>query len=153
MIKRILVPLDGSKLAEKALPYAEALAQKFEAELILVRVLQPTLQPVPVIAGYGEIASYYPPAFQDESEANLSKLYLKAAQEKLRLPTRTEVLEGRPEADVIIDMARRESVDLIVMCTHGRSGVNRLVHGSVASAVLQHAPCPVFLVRAQKSEC
>jgi nucleotide-binding universal stress UspA family protein len=57
------------------------------------------------------------------------------------------MLEG-PAAEEIIDLACREQVDLIVMCTHGRSGLSRWIYGSVANKVLQHAPCPVFLVKA-----
>lgn len=153
MIKKILVPLDGSKLAEKALPYAKALAQKFEAKLILIRVLQTVLRPIVVMSSYGDMIDNVPPAFQDESEINLSKLYLKTVLDKLHLPARIRVLEGFPEADTIIDFAGQESVDLIVMSTHGRSGISRWVYGSVAEKILQQAPCPVLLVRAKEARC
>jgi len=152
MIKKILVPLDGTVLAEKALSYAEALAQKFSAELILMRVLQPVLLPMEGLFDNGKKMVHYPEAFRDESEANLSRLYLKAIQDKLQVPARIEVLEGRPEADSIVEMACWESVDLIVMSTHGRSGIDRWVHGSVANEVFQHASCPVFFVRAKETE-
>lgn len=153
MIKKILVPLDGSKLAEKALPYAKALAQKFEAKLILLRVLQTVLRPIAVMSSYGDVVDNVPPAFQDESEINLSKLYLKTVLDKFRLPARIRVIEGFPEADAIIDFAGQELMDLIVMSTHGRSGISRWVYGSVAEKILHHAPCPVLVVRAKEARC
>ena len=127
-----------------------ALAQKFEAKLILLRVLQAVLRPIVVMSSYGDVVDNVPPAFQDESEINLSKLYLKTVLDKFRLPARIRVIEGFPEADAIIDFADQESVDLIVMSTHGRSGISRWVYGSVAEKILHHAPCPVLLVRAKE---
>jgi len=130
-----------------------ALAQKFEAKLILLRVLQTVLRPIVVMSSYGDVVDNVPPAFQDESEINLSKLYLKTVLDKFRLPARIRVIEGFPEADAIIDFADQESVDLIVMSTHGRSGISRWVYGSVAEKILHHAPCPVLLVRAKEARC
>jgi nucleotide-binding universal stress UspA family protein len=161
MIEKILVPLDGSKLAEKALSYAGALAQKFEADIILVRVIQP----MPMMStcddaafygsGYGR-TTFYSSVFYEQSDANLSNLYISGVQRKLynlNLSVRTAIVEGYPEAETIVELARREAVDLIVMSTHGRSGIGRWVHGSVAEQVLRCAPCPIFLVRAMEPEC
>ena len=145
MIKKILVSLDGSRLAEKALPYARTLAQKFDAELILVRVLQPMV----IMSDYGHIPFYQSQVLQEEADA---KVYLRSIQKKfseLGLTVHAEVLEGNPVAETIIDMARETEVDLIVMSTHGRSGLSQWVYGSVANKVLQRSPCPVFLVRAK----
>ncbi len=148
MIKKILVSLDGSRLAEKALPYARTLAQKFDAELILVRVLQPMV----IMSDYGYVPFYQSQVLQEEADA---KVYLRSIQKKfskLGLTIHIEVLEGNPVAETILDMARETAVDLIVMSTHGRSGLSQWVYGSVANKVLQHAPCPIFLVRAKKLE-
>jgi nucleotide-binding universal stress UspA family protein len=129
MIKKILVPLDGSKFAEKALPYAEALAQKFGAD-------------------------FSPQAFQEsETEA---KVYLKRVQSELselRLAPHIQVLEGSSVAEMILRPVCDQEVDVIVMSTHGYSGNRRWVYGSVANKVLQQAPCPVFLVRVTEAEC
>ena len=65
-----------------------ALAQKFEAKLILLRVLQTVLRPIVVMSSYGDVVDNVPPAFQDESEINLSKLYLKTVLDKFRFPAR-----------------------------------------------------------------
>jgi nucleotide-binding universal stress UspA family protein len=150
MFKRILVPLDGSKLAEKALPYAEALAQKFEAELILVRVLQLLLEAIP--AGPYTGMAFHQHTVQDRQEATT---YLNEAATRVRkagiLPLRQVVLNAPAIPSAITELASEESVDLIVMCTHGRSGLSRLVFGSVAGQVLHDAPCPVFLVKAGES--
>ena len=130
-----------------------ALAQKFEAKLILLRVLQAVLRPIVVMSSYGDVVDNVPPAFQDESEINLSKLYLKTVLDKFRLPARIRVIEGFPEADAIIDFAGQELMDLIVMSTHGRSGISRWVYGSVAEKILHHTPCPVLVVRAKEARC
>ena len=148
MIKKILVPLDGSKLAERALPYAEELADKFKAELILVQILSTKQIP-------GDLASYpalnqdgtWPPG-KEEAE-----LYLKSLQGELRqlqIPAQTIVLGPYPIADALIDLAEEKEIDLIVMSTHGRSGLGRWIYGSVANKILQQAPCPVYLVRAKE---
>ena len=76
--------------------------------------------------------------------------YLEGVQanfKKKNIPTRIEILENVSIADGIVEIATQESVDVIVKTTHGRSGLSRWVYGSVATKVLQHAPCPIFLVR------
>ena len=146
MLRKILVPLDGSKLAEKALPYAEALAQKFEAELNLVWVLQD--QPI-VAVDYGSMA--IPPIDtmmeQAEQEASAYLTHLQEQFKQQQIPTRVTVLKSHSVADAIIDLAKKEGSDVIVKTTHGRSGLSRWLFGNVAAKVLQQAPCPVFLVR------
>ena len=150
MFKRILVPLDGSKLAEKALSYAEALAQKFEAELILVQVLQ--LMPEFVGGPHGGMV-FHEQIIQDRQVADVYLNSVRGQVRELVLPVRTVTLEAHSVTDRIIKLACDESVDLIVMSTHGRSGLSRLVHGSVAGQILHDAPCPVFLVKAKESDC
>lgn len=148
MIKKILLSLDGSELAEKALPHATALAQKFEAELFLVWVLPP----VAIMSGHGEIAHYESNVLKAELRA---KNYLRKVEIgllKLDLTVHIKILQNRDVAGAIIDLAGDHAVDLVVMSTHGRSGFSRWVYGSVANKVLQQAPCPVFLVRANESE-
>jgi nucleotide-binding universal stress UspA family protein len=144
MLQKILVPLDGSELAEKALPYAEELADKFDGELILVWALHP--QPLVAMSDYGATA-YGEVTEQEEAEANK---YLRSWQDKFRrrnIRARIAVLRGPSVADAIVDCACQEKADVIVKTTHGRSGLSRWIYGSVATKVLQQAPCPVFLVR------
>ncbi len=143
MIKRIMVTLDGSEFAERALPYAIELAQKFDAEIELIRVVQPII----MMSDFGA-TTYQSLISMEEKEANT---YLRATQHELQqigVRVHYKLLEGSV-ADAIIDQAIRDEVDLIVMSTHGRSGLSRWIYGSVATKILEHAPCPVFLVRVQ----
>ena len=145
MLKKIIVPLDGSKLAEKALTYAEELAWKFESSLILVQVSQP----VPIVTEQG-----MPIAGIDNGEMHqAAEAYLKGIKGELRelhLPAQTVVVDSNNIADSIIQVANEKEADLIVMSTHGRSGISRWVFGSVANKVLEHAPCPIYLVRSRE---
>lgn len=128
-------------MAEKALPYAKALAETFEAELLLVRILEPM-----IMADYGLIPTFEVQIVQAEADA---RVYLDTIQNKyneLGYRVKTKLLRAHLVAETIIDQAREAGVDLIVMSTHGRSGLSRWVYGSVAGKVLQQAPCPVLLV-------
>ena len=147
MIKKILVPLDGSKLAENALPYAETFVEKLAAELILTWVLHPLI----VMSDYG-VSAYETIIDLEEKEATEYLTLMQIKLQKRSLPVRTNILEG-PVAQAIIDLACQERADLIVMSTHGRSGLSRWVYGSVATKVLEHAPCPVFLVKVKEAVC
>ena len=151
MIQKMLVPLDGSKLAEKALPYAEAFAQKFDAELILLWVLQ---YPAVVPLDYGGVAvpPIDPMMAQAEQEANEYLSHLQDRCRQQNIPTRIVILKSHAVADAIIDLASQEGVDVIVKTTHGRSGISRWIYGNVATKVLQRAPCPVFLVRVSEAD-
>jgi len=149
MYRKILVPLDGSALSELALPHAEALAQRFESEVLLVRVCPP-------ISTSFEFYSFAAEATDEDRDLQVqaekgAEEYLTVMQEKLQLKRIKScyfMLHGLiPET--ILDIAETEGADLIVMSTHGRSGLSHWVYGSVAAKVLQAAPCPVFLVRAK----
>lgn len=142
--KLILVPLDGSDLAEQALGPAERLAARFDAELLLVRVLSPVLH-TRYRAGKLTLAS----AGFDEVEDAWS--YLSAQADRLREAGRRVsiwVLVGSPAA-AIADAARTEHADAIVMTTHGRHGLGRLLLGSATDGVLQRTGAPVLLVPPQ----
>ncbi|MEM7031413.1 MAG: universal stress protein [Chloroflexota bacterium] len=147
MIHKILLPLDGSDLAEQAIPHAISLAQTFKATLIITRVVQPTY----IMAEYGSVAQANFVLAEQQAAYN----YLKAMETRLGkgdISVRTVPQNHTLPADGILDLAEREAVDLIVMCTHGRSGLGRWIHGSVASKILQSAPCTVYLVKATPIE-
>lgn len=149
MYSKILVPLDGSALAELALPHAEALAQRFESELLLLRVCPPISRPVEFYTFAAETTDEERD-LQEEAEKS-AEAYLTVMQEKLqqkRINSGCYVLQG-PIPEMILEIAATEQADLIVMSTHGHSGLGRWVYGSVAAKVLQAAPCPVFLIRAR----
>jgi nucleotide-binding universal stress UspA family protein len=144
--KRILVPLDGSSLAEKALPVALALAQKFDSQIILLRVLDiptptgPTSHPEVTIGWVREARQQ---AHQE------SRRYLEAIEKRLcdeGFDTRILLRDRSPAGD-ILEVADVEGVDLIVISSHGAGGQAPWAFGSVAEKVTHHSPCPVLLVR------
>lgn len=145
MFHRILVPLDGSQLAERALAPAFALAGHDAAEVILTRVPVMAQMFIPAEGGYGLL---YPEQSSGESreEAHQYLKQIASAQAGRGLRLRVLVIEGDVAASVV-DAARQEQADLIVMSSHGYSGLTRWLLGSVAEKVLHDAPCPVLVVR------
>jgi nucleotide-binding universal stress UspA family protein len=152
--RKILLPLDGSTLSAAALPHARKMTRLFNADLIVVRAVadlhERNLHYVP--AGMTPQVAEYTQGMLDrwiqevkEEQAQLMA-DLRAAQVRA-----TSVVEVGDAAAIILDLAEREAVDLIVMATHGRTGIPRWVYGSVAEKVLQAARCPVLLVRPQPS--
>lgn len=149
MYKKILVPLDGSELAEQAIEHAIALANAFEAEVYLLQVVMHmvgSLAPYEVEYQLGE--SFRQAALQEAHEYlnRMSSVY----SSQLNKTLHTKVVEGIV-VDGVLEYAEFQNIDLIVMATHGRSGVSRWVFGSVAERVLRAANCPIFLVRVAKS--
>jgi nucleotide-binding universal stress UspA family protein len=148
MYKKILVSLDGSELAECVLPHVEALAKGCQVEKIfLVRVLEP-FEPV------GAVEHAFGP--EDILQRNLevrrtdAEAYLKNLRGRIDYHgSRTEwgVLSGKV-AETIADYSTKNEMDLIVIATHGRSGVSRWVWGSVADRILRSSCVPVLMVRA-----
>lgn len=144
---RILIPLDGSPLAEAVLAPALALAETLRAELILVRVVG---LPMGTYAwSYPDGASYLIESLDlQEAEA---RQYLDAVAARLRETGRgvTAVTQIGMPAFTIIDVAREQQADLIALSTHGASGLTRLVMGSVATTLARHAHQPILVVRPQ----
>jgi nucleotide-binding universal stress UspA family protein len=149
-VKRILVPLDGSELAEQALPPAIELARANQAELILLHVVVPMADDAP---GLAPLARLVPPAFAfPDAQREHAHQQLAAAID--RLPTRdlriTPVVVFGLPADQIVDEAARHHADLIVMASHGYSGLRRWALGSVADQVMHGSAAPLLLVRARR---
>ena len=145
MYHTILVPLDGSRRAERILAHVEDLARVFDSRLVLLSVVEPDLASVGM---HGAPAEFYLDAFQrkiDEAEAYLAGL---AGELRARnLQTRALVERG-PVVSTIIGIAAREAVDLVAMASHGRTGVSRVFYGSVAAGVLHSIDRPLLVVRA-----
>lgn len=139
MFEKILVTLDGSELAELALPYAEEFAGKMGSELILLHVVQSIDDP------YSRILQPYFEKMLTNIKCNIEKYLSKYQPENIKLDIK--ILVGHP-AEQIIDYADIKGVDLIIMATHGRSGIRRWSLGSVADKVVRSAKKPVLLVRA-----
>ena len=147
MYKRILVPLDGSSLAEAVLPHAISLAQTSGAEIILVRV---TLNPAAEFSfSDPSIASSIIEESDFETKRYLNTLSAKLESAGLRV---SFLIRQGPIAETILEVADAMQVDLIAMSTHGRSGIQRWLMGSVADRVVRHSQLPVMLIRPQKSD-
>jgi nucleotide-binding universal stress UspA family protein len=137
-----MIPLDGSELAKKGLDEAEKLAKCFGAELVLFQVV-----PFMPIYGSPELVT---PLIIDEKQKEAAEQYLANLCEELRkkdFKVTATVKTGQQVAVEIIDFAKENGVDLIVMSTHGRSGITRWVLGSVAHKVLTRAETPILLLR------
>lgn len=139
MLKQIMVPLDGSPLAETALGYAAQIIDKSKPIHLLVvlsnidNFFLPTTAPVDYM----------------DNELQAARTYLdkvsKKVQQNYRVGCSLEVRVGEP-AQTITEVAKEIHADAIVMSTHGRSAVNRVIFGSVTQKVLSSMPCPVFVI-------
>lgn len=149
-MRKILVPLDGSGLAEKALPQAAALATRSKGEVWL-------LQSVEFPEYWGEeYAGMHalPSMLSTEEQEEAARAYLLPTAEGLTeqgIPVQIVVTTGHA-ASAISDVVADNDIDLIVMSTHGRTGLSRWVFGSVAEKVFRLAECPVLLIRAHGDE-
>jgi nucleotide-binding universal stress UspA family protein len=148
-LKRMMIPLDGSALAQQALPLATALAESSGAELLLMHAITATMEPYTGLSPRGRPIPQLAEVLAAQRDHALS--YLDAQAEKLRahgVSVTTQAIPGYA-ADVLVDEAARRGVDLIVMATHGYSGLKRWALGSVADKVLHASTTPLLLVRAQ----
>ena len=152
MYNRIVVALDGSELAERVLPYVEALAEKFGSTLTVLRAAVP---PSPsVLAAEGAVGAVEAVEESFASDQRDTAAYVLDVAKRLRasgFTAETECPDGDP-AEQILRCAVDLEADLIAMTTHGRTGLGRLVMGNVADAVVKAAPCPVLLVRVDEEE-
>jgi nucleotide-binding universal stress UspA family protein len=144
MYKRILVPLDGSVMAEQSIPHAIGLAERYGAMLILLRVLEP----IPQVRGMSASDSASIKQHADTGAHEYLAKWLSKIRNK-GIPVQPAVVEGRPDV-TILNFSEHNQVDLIVICSRGRSGLSRWLMGSVADRVVRGAAAPVLLVRACK---
>jgi nucleotide-binding universal stress UspA family protein len=147
MYKRALVPLDGSPVAETVLPFILDIAGPLDMEVLLLRVVQPV--PPVVIEGSRHVIVEDEQGRRIDAEEYLAPLAVELRDRGVRAEVR--VCRGVPAAE-IVNAARDTGADLIAMSTHGRSGLGRLMFGSVAEAVLRHSDVPVFLLRATEAQ-
>lgn len=146
MYKTILTPLDGSARAERILPQVEEIARRFDAEIVLLQVIEPAS--VGITTRDGSTMVLMGLVEQHTSEA---RAYLEGLRSQLQsrgLKARVLVAYG-PAVSIILDAAEREGADLIAMASHGRTGLARVFYGSVTAGVLNQATQPLLLIRAQ----
>jgi nucleotide-binding universal stress UspA family protein len=143
LIKKILVPLDGSELGAAAIPYAKALGQAADAELVLFQVVEP--QP---LEGLSPDRKAYEKVLKADAVAYLDSVAKDVRREGLNISTAVDF--GFPE-ECIIDYARMNSVDLIAISSRGRRGIVRWAFGSVVDRVLHDGDTPVLVIRAART--
>lgn len=150
MFNHLLIPLDGSHLAEAALPAATELASKFNSKITLVWVIQPPH--LIMTAANGSVYAQLLTEMRNQSEQDAHS-YLRSHKGTLRqqgYDVEAMVVEGENIADALLDVAIERTIETIVMSTHGRGGISRWVFGSVADKVLRQADVPVLLIRAKE---
>ena len=148
MFHKILVPLDGSKRAEKILSYVEDMAKRYEAQAVFMQVIESKV----VASAEGAYVTLSDEEFAQAK--NQAETYLNGIQGEFRekkIKAKTHVVYG-PVVDAIIRIAAQENVDLIAMASHGRGGLSRVFYGSVAAGALHRVDRPLFIIRARQAE-
>lgn len=142
-IKKVLVPIDFSDYSKSALKYAVNFAKSFNAEIILVYVVEPVIYPPDF--SMGQIAM---PSINAEWDDRAKDELQKLAKSDITGAgnVKTIIKTGKPFVE-IIETAKEEDVDLIIIATHGHSGVEHILFGSTAEKVVRKAPCPVLTLR------
>ncbi len=147
-LKKILVPTDFSEGARHALSYGISFAREYEAELLVVHVVENfaapyanDLFPVPMAEVFEELSAF--------ARKELGKLEQEARAKGVT--TRTEVVQGKPSIE-IMRVAREEAIDMIVLGTHGKGVLDQALFGSTTERVVRKAPCPVLTVRLAEHE-
>lgn len=139
-IRHILVPVDFSEGSSRAIEYAVGIGDKFSSRITLLHVLEPA--PPPPDGPMFSFDTYG----QAMAEAASKELHRLSSTVTLNMKVDTDMTTGIPWSS-IVERAGQGGIDLIVMPTHGRTALKHLVLGSVAERVVQHAPCPVLVVR------
>lgn len=141
MYRKILVPLDGSPLAEKVLPHAQALAKSEGAEIVLLRI--PAVPSPDFMARNPAQAINIARDLEKETETYLHTEISKLKKKGIKV---SGITRDGPVPEMILDAAEETHADVIAMSTHGRSGVQRWLMGSVADRVVRHSHIPVILI-------
>jgi nucleotide-binding universal stress UspA family protein len=153
MYKKILVPLDGSELAECSLNHIKSLFKDGSAgEVILLNAVVVDLPWKELSRSEGDNSPVFDYAAFVDAFMEKAKKYLAKVQTRLRsegLTIKTETIESNAPSHTITDYARQNGVDLIVIATHGYTGMKKMLLGSVASKVLHESHVPVLLIRPQ----
>jgi universal stress protein A len=149
MIKRILIPVDFSPPSMRAIDYAIEFGRPFRAELVLLHAVEPTY--------FAATNGFYGAGFnanivyrEIERAARLQLAKLADGLRPRRIRVRTVLAVGRPH-QVIADAAKKLKTDLVIMSTHGRSGLSHVLMGSVAERVVRTSPCPVLTIHPRRT--
>jgi nucleotide-binding universal stress UspA family protein len=148
ILKKILVPIDFSDFSKNALKYAVPFAKQFDAEILLLYVVEPTIYPADF--SFGQIGL---PSIEEEMRKRGMDELNKLAKNEIRdiVKYRTRVETGKAFAE-INRVAKQEEIDLIIIATHGHTGIEHAIFGSTAEKVVRKAPCPVLSIRTPEHE-
>jgi nucleotide-binding universal stress UspA family protein len=161
MFKKVLVPLDGSRFSSRSIGYASEIARRFDAKLTFIQVIPPTT-PVPTTTGTppgvespaaAEI-SMQTALLEDKKNVTGAKRYLSRKVRDIRtegIKASYNVIVGDPSNSIML-FSNKEKIDLIVMTTHGKSGLKRAIMGSVADTVIRESGKPVLVIRTKKNK-
>ncbi len=157
MFKRILVPLDGSQLSARALPYAFEIAQRFGAEVILLQVVEvpSAVSLAPAGVGISTVATELAKeATQTQERRNIARARRYLSNKLRSITTRGingsfQVVTGTSPAKSILEFCKKEGVDLVVMTTSGKGGLKRALLGSVADQLIRDPSVPELVIRPQ----
>jgi len=144
--ERILLPLDGSPFSETSIQCVEELVEGTEAEVILLRVVEPVILPTADFPAAIDSNQAYRLMAEDQQVAQRYLNEVEAGMAEKGVRVRSQLMMGKA-ADSIVQEAEKEKVDLIAMATHGHTGVSRWIHGSVARRVQAESNQPVLLIR------
>jgi nucleotide-binding universal stress UspA family protein len=149
MYHKILVPLDGSKRAERILPHVESLATTYGARIILLRVVQIVV----VGDGYKNI-QYEESMAANRRTFKKAEVYLDevAGRFKKNGLKVEEITQTGPVVETILEKAAEKAVDLIAMTSHGRTGLSRVFYGSIAAGVIHRVDRPLLVIRSRQDE-
>ena len=146
VFRRILVPVDFSEPSKEALQYAERFARHFGAELIVLHVVEPTIYPADF--GFGQVGI---PNIEDELRRHSEEELARLSDGIIGVRSRCFVRTGKPFWE-IVQTAEEEKVDMIIIASHGHTGVEHILFGSTAEKVVRKAACPVLAVRPASSK-
>ncbi|MGA7160104.1 MAG: universal stress protein [Bacteroidota bacterium] len=147
-LRKILVPIDFSDYSKKALHYAIPFAQQFKASIYLLYVVEPTIYPADF--SFGQIGM---PNVENELRAKGEQELQELITNEVRgaVPAEAFVKVGLPFVEVV-SFAKDEKVELIIVATHGHTGVEHVLFGSTAEKIVRKAPCPVLVVRSDERD-
>ena len=154
MFNKIVIALDESELSEQALPFAKEVAKQFKAELILLQAVPPVSVTTADLSGGMENATMASLSIEnartmEAANVKAATAYLDAKLKEVRsdnIRVSSKVIVDMP-SKAILDICRSENIDLIVITTHGRSGLGRAIVGSVADQVIRQSGIPVMVIR------
>ena len=148
MYNKILVPLDGSKRAEKILPHVEELARRYKAKVIFLQVVE--YKAIPTTEGaFINLTDQEFDQAKKQAETHLAGI--QGVFRELKIESQSRVIYGSA-VEGIINIAALEDVDLIALASHGRGGLARVFYGSVAAGLLHRVDRPLLIIRSRKAD-